>query len=107
MGDDAPAGVLQGLLLLHDLYSYRKAFWRPAGLISSLIFVLTPAVVVASRNDTMDIRLVFVSPRGLFRSIDSDSVICFWRLCSSDLIQAIKMLQAYMILPAIVFTYLL
>jgi len=87
-----------------------KHFGRPAGLISSLIFALTPAVVVSSRNNTMDMQLVFVllvSAWFLFRSIDSGK----WRYLFLAAVFVglgfnIKMLQAYMILPAIVFTYL-
>lgn len=39
-----------------------KYFGRPAGLVSALVFALTPAVVVASRNNTMDMQLIFICP---------------------------------------------
>ncbi len=88
-----------------------KHFSQPAGLVSSLIFALTPAVVVASRNNTMDMQLIFVllvATWFLFKAIDSGK----WRflfLAASfvGLGFNIKMLQAYMILPAIAFTYLI
>lgn len=88
-----------------------KHFGRPAGLLSSLIFALTPVVVVASRNNTMDMQLVFVllvSAWLLFRSIDSGK----WRYLFLVALFIglgfnIKMLQAYMILPAVALTYLL
>jgi 4-amino-4-deoxy-L-arabinose transferase-like glycosyltransferase len=37
-----------------------RCFGKPAGLIAALTFALTPAVVVASRNNTMDMQLVLV-----------------------------------------------
>jgi len=88
-----------------------KHFGRPTGLLSSLIFALTPVVVVASRNNTMDMQLVFVllvATWLLFRSIDSGK----WRyLFIAALFVGlgfnIKMLQAYMILPALALTYLI
>lgn len=87
-----------------------KHFGRPAGLLSSLIFALTPVVVVASRNNTMDMQLVFVllvAVWFLFRSIDSGK----WRFLFLTALFVglgfnIKMLQAYMILPAVALTYL-
>lgn len=88
-----------------------KRFGKAAGLISALVFALTPAVVVASRNNTMDMQLVLVlliAAWFLFRSIETGK----WRdlfLCAVmiGLGFNIKMLQAYMILPAVVLVYLL
>lgn len=88
-----------------------KQFSQPAGLVSSFIFALTPAVVVASRNNTMDMQLIFVllvATWFLFKAIDSGK----WRFLFLAALFVglgfnIKMLQAYMILPAIAFTYLI
>lgn len=88
-----------------------KYFGRPAGLISSLIFAVTPAVVVASRNNTMDMQLVFVllvAAWFLFKSIEKSK----WRYLFIAAVFIglgfnIKMLQAYMALPAIVLVYLI
>jgi 4-amino-4-deoxy-L-arabinose transferase-like glycosyltransferase len=88
-----------------------KRFGKPAGLISALVFALTPAVVVASRNNTMDMQLILVlliATWFLFRSMETGK----WRwlfLCAVmiGLGFNIKMLQAYMILPAVVIVYLL
>ena len=88
-----------------------KRFGRPAGLISALVFAVTPAVVVASRNNTMDMQLILVllvAAWFLFRSIDTGK----WRwlfLCAVMIGVGfnIKMLQAYMIVPAVVVVYLL
>ncbi len=84
---------------------------RPAGLISALVLALTPAAVVASRNNTMDMQLVFVlliAVRYLFKGIETGK----WRsLFAAALFVGlgfnIKMLQAYMILPAMGIVYLL
>lgn len=88
-----------------------KYFGRPAGLLSSLIFALTPVVVVAARNNTMDMQLVFVllvATWFLFKSIGSGK----WRyLFIAALFIGlgfnIKMLQAYTILPAFAIVYLI
>lgn len=88
-----------------------KYFGRSAGLISSLVFALTPAVVVASRNNTMDMQLVFVllvATWFLFKSIEKGK----WRyLFLAALFVGIgfniKMMQAYMILPAVAIVYLI
>ncbi|WP_312693555.1 ArnT family glycosyltransferase [Caproiciproducens sp.] len=88
-----------------------KHFGRPAGLISSLIFAVTPVVVVVSRNNTIDMQLIFVLLAAvwfLFRSIDSGKWrYLFWAAVFLGLGFNIKMLQAYMILPAMALTYLL
>lgn len=88
-----------------------KYFGRPAGLVSALVFALTPAVVVASRNNTMDMQLVFVllvAAWFLLKAIEKSK----WRylfICALfvGLGFNIKMLQAYMILPAIAAVYLI
>ena len=88
-----------------------KRFGRPAGLISALVFAVTPAVVVASRNNTMDMELVLVLLAAawfLFRSVETGK----WRwlfLCAVMIGVGfnVKMLEAYMIIPAVVIVYLL
>lgn len=88
-----------------------KPFGRSAGLISSLIFAVTPVVVAVSRNNTIDMQLIFVLLTAawfLFRSIDSGKWrYLFWAAVFVGLGFNIKMLQAYMILPAMALTYLL
>jgi 4-amino-4-deoxy-L-arabinose transferase-like glycosyltransferase len=87
-----------------------KHFGRPAGLISSLAFALTPAVVVAARNNTMDMQLIFVllvATWFLFKAIETSK----WRhlFLAAFFIGLgfnIKMLQAYMIIPAVGIVYL-
>lgn len=88
-----------------------RYFGKPAGLISSLIFALTPAVVVVSRNNTMDMQLIFVlllASWFLFKAIDSGKWrFLFLAALSVGLGFNIKMLQAYMILPAVAIVYLI
>lgn len=63
-------------ILMYSLVA--KHFGRPAGLISSLAFAVTPAVIVASRNNTMDMQLVFVllvAVWFLFKALESSK----WR----------------------------
>ncbi len=87
-----------------------RYFGRPAGLLSALVFALTPAVVVASRNNTMDMQLVFVlliAVWYLFKGIETAK----WRFLFTAALFVglgfnIKMLQAYMILPSVGIVYL-
>lgn len=88
-----------------------KHFNKNSALISSLIFATTPAVVAVSRNNTMDIQLVFIlllATYFLFKSLEMNK----WRylFIAGFLIGIgfnIKMLQAYMVLPAFSLVYLL
>ena len=87
-----------------------KYFGRAAGLAAALLLALTPAVVVASRNNTMDMQLLFVllcAAWFFFKALDTGK----WRhlLYASLLVGLgfnIKMLQAYLILPAMALCYL-
>ncbi|HEX2937823.1 MAG TPA: glycosyltransferase family 39 protein, partial [Ruminiclostridium sp.] len=88
----------------------KKYFGRTAGLISSFVFAITPAVVVVSRNNTMDMQLIFVllvAVWFLFKSIEKSK----WRYLFIAAVFVglgfnIKMLQAYTILPAFAVIYL-
>lgn len=88
-----------------------KHFGRPAGLISALVFAITPSVIVVARNNTIDAQLVFyllVATWFLFKALETSK----WRhLFLSALFIGlafnVKMLQAYMILPAVAVVYLI
>ncbi|HWP50387.1 MAG TPA: glycosyltransferase family 39 protein [Clostridia bacterium] len=88
-----------------------KYFGRLAGLVAALAFALTPAAVVASRNNTMDMQLVFVLLAAtwyLFKAIEKEK----WRFLFAAAVLIgvgfnVKMLQAYLILPAAAVTYLI
>lgn len=96
-------------LMMYILVS--KHFGKISGLISAFVFSITPAVVVASRNNTVDMQLVFVlliSIYFLFKSIEKDSPKYLY--IAGILIGLgfnIKMLQAYMYMPALCITYLI
>ncbi|WP_166525138.1 ArnT family glycosyltransferase [Caproicibacter fermentans] len=104
----ALAGAASSVMM--DLLT-AKYFGRPAGLLSALVFALTPAVVVASRNNTMDMQLILVlliAAWFLFKSIETSK----WRYLffSGAMVGVgfnVKMLQAYMVIPAVVLVYLL
>lgn len=80
-------------------------------LISSLIFAITPIVVAVSRNNTIDMQLLFVLLLAvwfLLRSIEKSKPI--YLIIAGVLIGLgfnIKMLQAYMVVPAFAITYLI
>ena len=82
-----------------------------AAILSSLFFSLTPIVVAVSRNNTMDMQLVFVlllSSSFLLKYIDTKSLKFLF--LSGFLVGIgfnIKMLQAYLIVPAFTLTYFL
>lgn len=88
-----------------------RPFGRPAGLLSALCFALFPAVVAVSRNNTIDMQLILlllVAVWFLMKALRTGK----WRwlvLCGLfiGLGFNVKMLQAYLILPAVAATYLL
>lgn len=88
-----------------------KYFSKPAGLAAALIFAVTPAVVLVSRNSTMDMQLIFwllLAVWFLMKSIDTGK--WRWLIVCGVLIGIgfnVKMLQAYLIVPAVVATYLI
>lgn len=96
-------------LMMYILVS--KHFGKISGLISAFVFSITPAVVVASRNNTVDMQLVFVlllSIYFLFKSIEKESPKYLY--IAGILIGLgfnIKMLQSYMYMPALCITYLI
>ncbi len=88
-----------------------RYFGKTAGLVGALTFALTPAVVVASRNNTMDMQLVFVlllAAWFLMRALETKK-LRHLLLCALMLGLGfnIKMLQAYLALPAVAIAYLL
>ncbi len=104
----ALSGALSSLMIYVLTERY---FGKPAGLIAALTFALTPAVVVASRNNTMDMQLVLVllfAAWFLMRALETGKrrhlLLCALML---GLGFNIKMLQAYLALPAVAAAYLL
>ena len=88
-----------------------KHFGRPAGLLAALVFAVTPAVVAVARNNTMDAQLVLVLLAAawfLLKSVET-SKRRYLLVCAAlvGLGFNIKMLEAYLILPAVVLVYLI
>ncbi|MCS1352300.1 glycosyltransferase family 39 protein [Mechercharimyces sp. CAU 1602] len=84
---------------------------KTAGLISALLLALTPVAVATARNNTVDSLLVLVlllATWALFRAVEKNQ--SKWLFLSAVLIGLgfnIKMLQAYMVLPAFLLFYLI
>nr|WP_320162621.1 glycosyltransferase family 39 protein [uncultured Methanoregula sp.] len=88
-----------------------RSFGKPAGLISALALAVTPIFVAVSRNETMDGLLIFVLLLSLLIALKAAREQSLsWLLVSIGLIGIgfnIKMIQAFIIVPAILFIYLL
>ncbi len=104
----ALAGVLSVWLLYHLV---RRTFGPAAGLIAALVLAVTPISVAANRNNTMDSQLVLISLLAAWAALlAAERGKLRWLLLSAALIGVgfnIKMLQAFMVLPAVFLIYLL
>lgn len=104
----ALAGVISVILLY---FIVKRAFGSTAGLISALFLAVTPVFVAASRNNTIDNMLVMVLLFAcLALSIAAEKGKFKYLMISMALVGVgfnVKMLQAYMIVPALYITYLL
>jgi 4-amino-4-deoxy-L-arabinose transferase-like glycosyltransferase len=102
----ALAGVLSVALLYHLV---ARVFGATAGLIAALVLAVTPISIAANRNNTMDSQLVFTSLLAVWAvSIAIEKGKLRWLLVCAILVGVgfnIKMLQAYMVLPAFWLTY--
>ena len=103
----AAAGVLSVLLLYHLM---RRTFGPAAGLVAALVLAATPISVAANRNNTMDSLLVFVlllAAWAVIRAAETGRLR--WLLLCAVLVGLgfnIKMLQAFLVLPAFYLLYL-
>ena len=104
----ALAGVLSVLVLYHLV---KRTFGPPAGLISALVLAVTPIFVAANRNNTQDSLLVFVlllAAWAVIRATETGRLR--WLLVCAALVGLgfnIKMLQAFLVVPAFYLLYLL
>jgi 4-amino-4-deoxy-L-arabinose transferase-like glycosyltransferase len=104
----ALAGVLSVLVLYHLV---RRTFGPPAGLIAALVLAVTPIFVAANRNNTQDSLLVFVlllAAWAIIRATETGRLR--WLLVCAVLVGLgfnIKMLQAFLVVPAFYVLYLL
>lgn len=103
----ALAGVISVVILYHIV---KKSFGSEAGLISALFLAVTPVFVAVSRNNTVDNILVLALLLACWAvSIAAEKGKLKYLIISMVLIGIgfnIKMLQAYMIIPAVYVTYL-
>jgi 4-amino-4-deoxy-L-arabinose transferase-like glycosyltransferase len=104
----AIAGVLAVAALF---YLVRRAFGPAAGLLAALALAVTPITVVTDRNNTMDSQLVLVLLLAVWAaSLAAESgrlrplLVC---AALMGLAYNIKMLQAFLVLPALWAAYLL
>ncbi|EKQ56776.1 MAG: PMT family glycosyltransferase, 4-amino-4-deoxy-L-arabinose transferase [Clostridium sp. Maddingley MBC34-26] len=103
----ALAGIISVGLLY---YTVNRSFGKKAGLIAALCLSITPIFVAASRNNTIDNLLVLTSIIScLLLSLAAEKGSLKYLLISLAFVGIgfnIKMLEAYMILPALYITYL-
>jgi 4-amino-4-deoxy-L-arabinose transferase-like glycosyltransferase len=104
----ALAAVISTALVCHLV---RRSFGSPAGLIAALVFALTPILAAVSRTnnfDTMVVLVVLLAAWAVMVAAERGSLKLL--LLSVGLVGLgfnIKMLQAWMVLPAIYLLYLL
>lgn len=104
----ALAGVASVVILY---FIVKRSFGPMAGLISALCLAVTPVFVAASRNNTVDNILLLVLLLACWAlSIAAEKGKFKYLILSMILVGIgfnVKMVQAYMILPALYITYLL
>ncbi len=104
----ALAGVLSVLLLYHLV---RRHFGVVAGLLAALALALSPISVVTNRNNTIDSTLVLTMLLGAWAVMRAAETGKWrWLLLTAALVGIgfnIKMLEAYLVVPAYALLYLL
>lgn len=104
----ALAGVISVIIIYNIV---KRAFGSAAGLISALCLAITPVFVAASRNNTVDNVLVLVLLLACYAlTVAAEKGKFKYLLLSLVLVGIgfnVKMLQAYMVAPALYITYLL
>ena len=104
--------ALAGIASVGVLYVLaRRLFGVEAGLLSALFLAITPVSVVTNRNNTIDSLLVLtvlLAAYAVSRAVEQGSLR--WMLLGALLVGLgfdIKMLEAYLVVPAFALTYLL
>lgn len=104
--------ALAGVASVYLLYILvKRHFGVPAGLLAALALAASPISVVTNRNNTIDSTLVAVillATWCVFRATETGKLS--WLLATGALIGLgfnIKMLEAYLVLPALALVYLL
>ena len=105
---EAIAGVLAVLLLFHLV---RRTFGPLAGLLAALALAISPISVVTDRNNTIDSLLVLTLLLGVWTlSLATEKGRLRWLLLTAAIVGVgfnIKMLEAYLVVPAFGVMYLL
>lgn len=104
--------AIAGILSVYFIYKIiSKRFNKSAGLVSSLILTLTPIFTAVCRNNTIDSILILTLILASDQAIKSAEKSSLKHLIYSGILIGlgfnIKMLQAYMIVPAVYLTYLI
>lgn len=104
--------ALAGVVSVGVLYLVvRRNFGAGAGLLAALFLAITPISVVTNRNNTIDSLLVLTVLLGAYamtRAVERGSLR--WLLLAAILVGlgfTIKMLEAYLVVPAFMLVYLL
>jgi 4-amino-4-deoxy-L-arabinose transferase-like glycosyltransferase len=104
----ALAGVLSVALLYHLV---ARVFGAWAGVLAALVLTVSPIFIAANRNNTIDSQLVFTSLLAAWAvSLAAERGKLRWLLLCAILVGIgfnIKMLQAYLVLPAFWLMYLI
>jgi 4-amino-4-deoxy-L-arabinose transferase-like glycosyltransferase len=104
----AIAGVLAVLLLYHLV---QRQFGKVAGLLAALILALTPISIVTNRNVTIDSTLALTMLVGAWAVLKAaETGRLRWLLLSAAMIGLgfnIKMMEAYLVIPAFGLLYLI
>ncbi|HVP96707.1 ArnT family glycosyltransferase [Methanoregula sp.] len=104
----ALAGV-GSVALLYFIIS--RPFGKPAGLVAALALAVTPIFVAISRNGTMDTQLIFVLLLAVWAVLKAARERSLpWLIASVVLIGIgfnIKMIQAFIVVPAVLLVYFL
>jgi 4-amino-4-deoxy-L-arabinose transferase-like glycosyltransferase len=104
--------VLAGIGSVFLIYLIiERPFGKPAGLIAAFILATTPVFVTTSRMGTMDLQLIFVVLLALWVALKAARAQSLSLLLVSMVLVGIafniKMIQAFVVVPAIIAVYLL
>ncbi|WP_058485370.1 ArnT family glycosyltransferase [Defluviitalea phaphyphila] len=103
--------ALAGVLSVYFIYKIMiKRFGKRVGIVSALVLTLTPIYVAVSRNNTIDsiliLMLILASEQAIKAAQKSSIKHLIYAGIFIGLGFNVKMLQAYMIVPAVYLTYL-
>ena len=103
----ALAGIGSVILIY---FIVQRPFGKPAGLIAAFALATTPIFVSTAREGTMDMQMIFVILLALWVALKAAREQSLWLLLLSFALVGIgfniKMVQAYVILPALIVIYL-